>query len=130
MNQQEVTEMVGRHRDLIALRRALRLLQTRLINGGVANQSIDLTIQRRHSAPHTVQITKIHLDVLQTLAGNVESVSGSCSPLRRAVGSDHGPTLTHQRFHGVESNSGGGSSHQSCTRCAGHQAMSEGDSLP
>ena len=130
MNQEEMTKVVGRHRNLVPLRRALGLLQTWFVHRSVTNQGIDLMIQGGNGTPHTIQITQIHLDVLQTLLRNVQCIGSARSPLRGAVRSDHTPTLSGQRLHSIKAYAGGGSSHQNRARGAGHLASPEWISLP
>ena len=104
VNQQEMTEVIGRHRDLVPLRRTLRLLQLQLVDSGIADQGVQRGWQTGNNGTNTVEITEIHQHMVQTLLGKIQRIGGSGSTLWTSVGRDHRPPLVHEGTGGIEPN--------------------------
>ena len=115
-------QVVGGHGELIALGGAFRLLQPGLVDGRIDHQGIEAESQRidqgLNAHPNTVEVPEIHADVVEFLARDAQGVSGGSCPDGIAVGRHHRPTPISQGFHGIESHSGGGASHQHRTGTA------------
>ena len=67
LSQEEVAEVIGGHRNLIALGRSLGLLQLRLVDRRITNKGIDRILKLRNRCTNIVQVTQIHQNVMQTI---------------------------------------------------------------
>ncbi|EAQ73582.1 hypothetical protein WH5701_16330, partial [Synechococcus sp. WH 5701] len=61
-----MAKMICGHRQFISLRRTFGLLQLRLVDRGITNNGIKGGRKTLHSPTHTLQITEIHQNVLET----------------------------------------------------------------
>ena len=102
LHQQKMAEVVGGHRNLVALGRTLRLLELRLVHGCIADHGIQSLGQGIHRPAHTVEITQIHQHMLKALLGKVQIVGSSSGTLRTAVRRDHRPAPLHQGAGGIQ----------------------------
>ena len=68
LDQQEMAQMVGGHRDFIALRRPFGLLQARLVDGGINHQGIEGQAQGSHQGfhphAHALKIAQVDAQVV------------------------------------------------------------------
>ena len=127
VDQQELAQMVGGHRDLVALGGALRLLQPGLVDGRIDHQRIEGASQGGHQgfrpSPHTVQIGQIKSQMAELGRGDSQAVGGSCRPDRISVGGHHLPAPIGQGLSRMEADSRGGAGDQnrSGANCFSHQ---------
>ncbi len=124
-----MAEVIGGHRDLIALRRTLRLLQLRLVHRGIADQRIHSSGELLHRRTDAVQITQIHQHMLETVLGNLHFIGSTSRSLGTAVGGDHRPAPFHEGLGGVETDPRGGAGDQNGARSSHRCCPSEAISL-
>ena len=121
VNQQEMAEVVRGHRDLVALGRALGLLQPWQVDRRVHHQGIQGPaggMKSIHQLADAPKITQIHLQMGHPLSGDGEGRLGPASLVGVAAGHHHMPAAVHQGLGREQSYPGGGAGDQHRARGA------------
>ena len=111
VNQQEMAEVVGGHRDLVALGGALGVLEPRQVDRRVHHQGIQGPtggMESIHQQADALEIAQIHLQMSHPVSGDGEGRLGPASLVGVAAGHHHMPAAVHQGLGGKQADPRGG----------------------